>query len=78
MNWVGQRFRAQGDTRSQIDDYTTVDLALRRRKLFEYFDLAASVQNVFNEDAREPGSAALVNDFPLAGRFYYLEASIHF
>ena len=78
MNWVGQRFRAPGDNRSRIDDYTTVDLTLRRRKLFEYFDLAASVQNVFNEDAREPGSAALLNDYPLAGRFYYFEASIRF
>jgi len=78
LNWIGQRSRMSGDTRSRLDDYAIVDLTLRRKNLFEYFDLAASVRNLGDENARETGAPGLANDFPLQGRFYYLELSVHF
>lgn len=78
LNWVGQRFRASNDSRERLEDYATVDLTLRRRNLLDHVDLAASVQNLFDEDVRETGSLGLANDFPLPGRFYYFEASFHF
>ena len=77
VNWVADRLRQAGDTRPKIADYTTADLTLRTTQLRKDWELAFSVRNLFNVDAREPtsGSAAtnLPNDLPLPGRGAYLE-----
>ncbi len=79
VNWVGGRSRAEGDNRSDLDDYALVDLTLQRKNLFKHLNVSASVRNVFNNrDAREPGGAGLIDDIPLNGRSYYLEMSVHF
>ncbi len=77
---VAQRDRAAGDSRPQIDDYTSVDVTIRRKHLWGAWDIAASVRNVFNADAREPSPAPgfIRNDLPLPGRNYFLELSYRY
>lgn len=80
LNWVAGRKRVAGDARSQIDDYATVDLTLRRKLKNDPWGLAASLRNLFDADAREPSLApgGIPNDLPLPGRNFYLELSYGF
>ncbi|MEW5755701.1 MAG: TonB-dependent receptor [Pseudomonadota bacterium] len=81
LNWVADRERAAGDGRDQIDDYTLVDLTLRRAHIRKNWEFAASIRNLFDEDAREPSHyetfpvplAPVPGDYPLAGRSLYVE-----
>jgi iron complex outermembrane receptor protein len=77
VNHVADRKRQAGDNRPQIADYTTVDMTLRTDRLHKDIELAFSIRNLFNVDAREPTSgAAAINiphDLPLPGRSAYLE-----
>ena len=73
LNRVMDRNRVFGDTRRDIDDYTIVDLTLRKRFLGDQLELALLAKNVFDEDAREPSLNAtpvplIPEDLPLAGR----------
>jgi outer membrane receptor for ferrienterochelin and colicins len=76
-HWVADRARAPGDTRTNISDYTLVDMTLRCDVRSVPMEWAASVRNAFNADAREPAPAVIPNDFPLSGRSVYLELSYH-
>ncbi len=77
VNYVADRKRQAGDLRPQIADYTTADLTLRTDRLRKHIELALSVRNLFDANAREPTSAAsaanLPYDLPLPGRSVYLE-----
>ncbi len=73
IKWVGDRKRAEDDTRDEIDDYALVGITLRRKNLWKYWDLAVSVRNLFDEDVREPAGAAIPDDFPMAGRSLFAE-----
>jgi iron complex outermembrane receptor protein len=77
VNHVADRKRQAGDNRPQIADYTTVDLTLRTVRLHKDIEVALSVRNLFNVDAREPTAAAsatnLPYDLPLARRSLYAE-----
>lgn len=78
VNRVADRRRATGDTRRQIDDYTTVDLTLRSDRGRKDWNFAVSVRNLFDADAREPTLApgtAIPNDLPMAPRAVYLQAT---
>jgi outer membrane receptor protein involved in Fe transport len=83
-NLVASRQRALGDTRSPVADYTTVDLTLRTPRAPHGWDVALSVRNLFNADAREPSLysaggvpvVALPNDLPLPGRTAWLAWSM--
>lgn len=75
LNWVGDRERAATDSRAAIDDYTLVDLTLRRKGLFKNLEVALSMRNVFDEDAREPSSDLIADDYPLEGRSIWGEIS---
>ncbi|MDD5123136.1 MAG: TonB-dependent receptor [Methylovulum sp.] len=77
LNWIGGRTRALGDQR-QLDDYETVDLTLRGKKLFKHLNLAASLRNAFDGHPLEPAALQLPQNLPLAGRSFYFEASIDF
>jgi iron complex outermembrane receptor protein len=70
---VSDRKRSAGDTRSDIDDYTLVNMTLRRKRIAKHWGLAASVRNIFDEDAREPSTGAIPDDYPLAERSVYAE-----
>lgn len=78
LNLVAQRLRAVGDARAPIPKYTTADLTLRSAGSRSGWDVALSVRNLFNADAREPSLApgtALPNDIPLARRSLYAQLS---
>ena len=75
-NWVGDRKRALGDVRNEIADYAIVNATLRRR-LDQQWELAVSLRNLFNEDAREPSNGKIPNDYPLEGRSLYAEIRYH-
>ncbi|HVK54730.1 MAG TPA: TonB-dependent receptor [Burkholderiales bacterium] len=76
VNWIADRKREFGDTRPNVPDYSTVDLTLRTDQRTSPWNFAFSVRNLFNADAREPSPAPglIANDFPLAGRSYFVEA----
>lgn len=82
-NHVADRRRAFGDARSQLDDYTIVDMSLRRLHLLKGLDVSFSAKNLFDEDARE-GSAtsglftAIPGDLPLPGRSINMDLKLHF
>ena len=81
--WIIGRDRAAGDTRPAIRDYTWVDLTLRRKNILDHVELAFSVRNLFDVDAREPSqagvpAASIPHDLPLAGRSVYGEIRVTF
>ncbi len=84
VNWVADRMRQAIDNRPKISDYTTADLTLRTGELRKDWELAFSVRNLFNADAREPTPGPstpgtppnIPNDLPLPGRSIYVELRI--
>jgi iron complex outermembrane receptor protein len=78
LNWVGDRERAVADPRSATDDYGLLDLSLKRNNLFPGVDAAIVVRNVTGEDAREPSSGEIVNDYPLESRSLWLNLQYQF
>ena len=79
VKWISERRRAAGDTRPNLEGYTLVDLTLRHSPALHdgKLEFAGSVRNLFDANAYEPSlSPGLIpNDFPLAGRNFYLEAT---
>lgn len=77
VNYVAERMRQPGDnTRTNIPDYTTVNMTLRREKIADGWDIRASVTNLFNSNALEPtflSSGITSSDLPLPGRAYYIQ-----
>lgn len=75
LNHVADRHRQPGDARPGIADYTTVDVVVRREKLFGHGEVRVLVQNLFDEDAREPSLAPgnIPFDLPLPGRAFYVQ-----
>lgn len=81
-NWIGSRERSPIDTRPPINDYTTVDVTLRKPVGKTNWEAAVSVQNIFDQHPREPSpytppAAPIPNDFPLSGRNGYVEIRYH-
>ena len=48
-------------------------MTLRRKRIAKRWQLAASVRNLFDEDAREPSTGAIADDYPLPERSVYAE-----
>ncbi len=83
LNWIVDRDRVAGDNRPEIDDYSTVDLTLRRIGIHNHWDVAFAVRNLFDSDVREPSlagspAASIPNDLPQAGRSFYGEVRFRF
>ena len=88
VNWVAKRKRRFADPRAAIDDYTTVDLTLRRKSIRQNnWNFAIGIRNLFAADARSPfyghdsnnnSIVAIPNDLPLAGRHYFMELRYRF
>ncbi len=82
LNWVANREREQGDSRTDIDNYTLVNMTLRRKNISlggskARWELAASIKNLFDEDAYEPSNGVIINDHPLNERRIYAEIRYH-
>jgi len=83
---IADRKRESADPRDEIDDYQLVNLTLRRKNIAKHWEIAVSVRNLFNEDARESSpydigaveGAYMVNDYPLEGRAVWAELSCRF
>ena len=75
LNHVMDRQRAATDLRTDIDDYTIVDLTLRAKQFARGYEFAISARNFFDENAKEPSLApgVIPNDLPLAGRGLFVE-----
>jgi iron complex outermembrane receptor protein len=78
LTWIGSRKRAQGDLRSEIEDYTLVDLTMRRQRIAKHWDIVISMRNIFDEDAREPSTPTILDDIPLEGRSFWGEIRYRF
>jgi outer membrane receptor for ferrienterochelin and colicin len=76
-NWIGERARPSSDTRAALAAYTISDTTLRYAdsKSWSY---AASVRNLFDEDAKEYSSGSLEDDLPLQERSFYVEMQYKF
>ena len=74
------RERPAGDPRPPADDYSLLNLTLRREAIGKHLDVAFSVRNLLDEDAREPSDspAGIPFDIPLAGRNFYGELRFRF
>lgn len=77
INWIGNRTSSLGDSRT-LNDYETIDLTLRGKKLFGQLNLAASLRNTFDTKYYEPAALQLPQNLPMSGRSFYLEASVNF
>ncbi|MCM2324638.1 MAG: TonB-dependent receptor [Oligoflexia bacterium] len=81
FSWVGERKREPLDPRAPLNGFTTADLIVRHQLLGDRLRAMVTVQNVFDEDVREPsggpgaagGAVAIPGDIPQAGRRIYAE-----
>lgn len=74
VSWVADRKRAAGDTRLPVPDYTTLDIALRSNHGKGKWNFSAAIRNLFNADVREPATAQIPDDLPMAPRAVYVQA----
>jgi len=70
--WTGSRPREPGDTRSDIDSYTVLDMAITANNFYKGLEIQLAVHNIFDEDYRDPDTSGanqyIPNDFPREGR----------
>ncbi len=86
LHWIAARKRAFGDVRLPVNDYTTLDLTLRYKKLEDsQWNIAFGVKNVFDEQGKEPspgpnssGFIGIPYDLPMSGRQYFIEFRYYF
>ncbi|MFK5984706.1 MAG: TonB-dependent receptor [Pseudomonadota bacterium] len=76
-NWVADRTRKDGDSRTAIDDYILLDTTLRYMGV-KHWEFVASIRNVFDEDAREATGESITHDLPLPDRNFYAEINYKF
>lgn len=75
----GETKRAFGDTRDDVSGYAVFDTSLRIKKLYENFELKASINNLFDKKAYDPSSIGLTqDDYQIVGRNFMLEAKYTF
>ena len=83
VNHVMDRERPEGDSRSAIDDYTTLDAVLSYQNVYQGLDIALIGRNLFDVDVREPSSVGpfgveIPQDYPMEGRSATIEVTYHF
>lgn len=76
-NWIGKRTLAPGDARRPLPAYTLADTTLRYTP-YRDWEVATSVRNLFDVDAREYSSSSLANNLPLPRRSLYAELRYKF
>lgn len=77
VNWIGERERAVNDSRPPVDDYFLTDTTVRYATA-DSWELAASIRNLFDVDAREFTGLSVPNDLPLPERNFYAEIRYKF
>ncbi|MCI5143240.1 MAG: TonB-dependent receptor, partial [Candidatus Electrothrix sp. ATG1] len=76
--WIGNRQRAEDDNREDINDYSMVNMTIRKKNITQHIDLAFAVRNILNEDIREPTTSDFPNDIPMESRSISAELLYHF
>jgi iron complex outermembrane receptor protein len=78
FNYVIDRDRGPGDSREELDDYSTFDLTLRTKAFSDKWELSVGVRNMFNSSPEEPTDANfnISNDLPLERRTMFAEIRI--
>jgi outer membrane cobalamin receptor len=87
LNLVGDRGRVAADDRDDINDYTLVNLTLRRSR-FSFggessrsgkgnWEFAATIKNLFDQNVREPSDGQIAEDYPLHERRIFTEIRYH-
>lgn len=69
---IGKRARAAADQRSAIADYSRLNLNITRKNLAAGLDISLAMRNALATEGREPSTGAIVEDYPLEGRSYWL------
>lgn len=77
VNWIGERERVADDGRPPVDDYFLTDTTVRYATS-DSWELAASIRNLFDADAREFTGPSVPNDLPLPERNFYAEIRYKF
>jgi iron complex outermembrane receptor protein len=62
--WTGSRPRAQGETRSDMPDYATVDLAVTAWRFLESLEVQLAVHNLFDKRYHDPDTSGEANNIP--------------
>lgn len=77
MNRTGKRARPAGDARAPLGAQAVTDATLRYAGS-KNWELAASVRNLFDVDAREYANRSIPADLPLPRRHFYAEVRYKF
>jgi iron complex outermembrane receptor protein len=56
--WTGARPREKGDTRPDVPDYTTVDLAVTLKNFFNTLEIQATIRNLFDKRYKDPDTSS--------------------
>lgn len=71
LRWIGPRPRDTGDTRAEMPDYTTVDMALTANNFFKGLEIQLAVHNLFDKRYSDPDTSGaaqkIPGDFPREG-----------
>ena len=87
--WTGPRPRPQGDTRAEMPDYTTVDLAVTLKNFLKTLEIQATVRNLFDKRYSDLDTSSgasnlagtgpkIPGDFPREGISGFVTASYKF
>jgi len=76
-NWIDKRELPLGDPRAPMKAYTLVDTTVRYLHGADW-EFAASIRNLFDEDARDYSSSSIPNNLPLPGRSVQAEMMYKF
>jgi iron complex outermembrane receptor protein len=80
ISWVGKRYRAETDTRSDIPADTLVDLTLIAKNFHKNLEIRGSIYNLFNEHYLDPNPApgSVPYDYPANKQMFIIEARYTF
>jgi iron complex outermembrane receptor protein len=71
LHWTGPRPRDTGDTRAEMPDYTTVDMAVTAHDFLEGLEMQVAVHNLFDTRYSDPDTSGaaqkIPGDFPREG-----------
>tara|TARA_R110002072_G_scaffold184083_2_gene340440 strand:+ start:5919 stop:8030 length:2112 start_codon:yes stop_codon:yes gene_type:complete len=79
LNYIGSIKREAPDSRSDISEYATIDIALNLKSPNKSTEVNISIYNLFNEKYADAAHAGTVNsDYPKPDRNFLLEVSQNF
>jgi len=77
-HYIGKRHRSIGDTREAMGSDSLVNLTIERRNILRDLDLLGSARNLFDVDYREPSDGKIAEDYPMMGRYLFVEVRYKF